>query len=157
MNFFTLSFFIKLIMAFITSAGFAMMFNTNKRHLVYIGICGLGNYAIYYTVLFFLPSSWFWAGFLSAVFTAIFAEVIARVVKAPTIIFLLTGIVPTVPGGSLYYSVRNLLLNNVANSIEKLTVTLMVGIGIAGGIVFVSIVFGTIMDFLAKKKNLSKK
>ena len=152
MSFFTQTFFINLAMSFLTSTTFAIMFNTCKRHLFSVGICGLGTYAVFYTAQLFISSS-FASAFLSAVFTAIFAEVIARTKKAPTIIFLLNGIVPTVPGGSLYYTMRYLILNDFDMAMKYLTETLEIGLGIAGGIVAVSIIFTNLSALREKRKS----
>ena len=147
---------IELAMAFITSCAYALMFQTSRKHLVYIGICGLGTYAIYYLTAELLNSI-FWAAFISAAFTSLFSEVIARVRKAPAIIFLLTGIVPTVPGGALYYTMRNMVLGDISGTLDKLSVTIQTGIGIAGGIVSVSIIFGIIMDYVAKRRKAKRR
>ena len=151
MTFFTTRFFIQLVTSFITSVAYAGMFRTNKRHLLHIGICGTVTYAIYYTILFF-TSSLFAAGFISSMVTALCAEMFARTRRAPTIVFVLPGIVPTVPGGSLYRAMRDLLLKNIDGAIDNFTETLEVGIGIAGGIVTISILFGIITDAIAKRK-----
>ena len=84
--------------------------------------------------------------------TALCAEMFARTRRAPTIVFVLPGIVPTVPGGSLYRAMRDLLLKNIDGAIDNFTETLEVGIGIAGGIVTISILFGIITDAIAKRK-----
>ena len=102
-------------------------------------------------------NSIFWAAFISAAFTSLFSEVIARVRKAPAIIFLLTGIVPTVPGGALYYTMRNMVLGDISGTLDKLSVTIQTGIGIAGGIVSVSIIFGIIMDYVAKRRKAKRR
>ncbi len=151
MNFFTLELLIQLVTSFITSVAFAIMFRINKRHLVHVGICGTLTYAVYYTLLFF-TSSLFVSGFVSSMVTALYAELFARIRRAPTIVFVLPGIVPTVPGGSLYRGTRDLLLRNVEGAIENFAATLEVGIGIAGGIVAVSIIIGIIVDSMAKHK-----
>lgn len=151
MTFFTTTLLIQLITSFITSLTFAITFRVNKRHLVFIGICGTVTYAVYYTLLFF-TSSLFVAAFVSSMATAVYAEIFARIRHAPTIIFVLPGIVPTVPGGGLYRGMRDLLLRKISESLEHFAQTLEVGIGIAGGIVTVSILFGIIVDIIAKKK-----
>lgn len=142
---------LELAMSFVTACSYALMFNTNKKHILYIGICGLGTYAVYYLTMQSLDSI-FWAAFISAAFTALYSEITARVRKAPALIFLLTGIVPTVPGGALYYTMRNMVLGNLSGAFYKLSVTVQTGIGIAGGIVSVSIIFGIVMDSIAKHK-----
>ena len=148
-------FIIELIMAFVTSCAYALMFNTDKKHLLYIGACGLGTFAVYYVTEALLHSI-FWAAFISATFTALFSEIMARVRKAPATIFLLTGIVPTVPGGALYYTMRNMVLGDLAGAFNKFSVTVQTGIGIAGGIVCTSIIFGIIMDSISQRKLKSK-
>ena len=154
MTFFTLEFLIRLVTSFITSIAFAITFRINRRHLFIVGVCGLITYAVYYT-LFFFTSSLFVAAFVSAMVTALMAELLARLRHAPTIVFVLPGIVPTVPGGSLYRGMRDLLMRNIDASLKSFSETLEVGIGIAGGIVAVSIVFGIILDFVSKKKSTS--
>ncbi len=148
--------FIELTMSLITACSYALMFNTNKKHILYIGLCGLGNYAIYY-ISNELLDSLFWAAFLSAAFTALFSEILARFRKAPTIIFLLAGIVPTVPGGALFYTMRNIVLGKIDAALSKFSTTITIGLGIAGGIVTVSIIFGVIMDYVAKRKKAKVK
>ena len=151
MNFFTWELLVQIITSFITSVTFAIMFRISRRHLICVGVCGTITYAVYYTVLFF-SSSLFAAGFISSMVTALYAEIFARLRRAPTIVFVLTGIVPTVPGGSLYRGMRDLLLKNMSGSFNNFGSTLEVGIGIAGGIVAVSILFGIAMDTVAKYK-----
>ena len=151
MTFFTQEFFIQLITSFITSIAFAIMFRVSRRHLAYIGVCGTITFAVYYTLLFF-TGSYFVAAFISSMATAIYAEIFARLRHAPTILFVLTGIVPTVPGGGLYRGMRDLLLHNISDSVSHFATTIEVGIGIAGGIVTVPILLGIVLDFIAKRK-----
>ena len=151
MTFFTPLFFIQLVTAFITSVAFAIMQRISKKHLIHVGFCGTITLAIYYT-LYFFTSSLFVAAFVSAMVTSICAEILARLRHAPTIVFVLTGIVPTVPGGALYRAMRDLLLQKGAEALKNFTETLEVGIGIAGGIVTVPIILGIIIDARAARK-----
>ena len=151
MSFFNSAFFIQLITSLITSVAFAIIFRIGKRHLLLVGICGTLTYAVYYT-LFYFTSSLFVAAFISSMVTALYAEISARLRHAPTIIFVVPGIIPTVPGGSLYGGMRDLLLGNMNGAIENFSSTVEVGIGIAGGIVTVSILYGIALDKIAKQK-----
>ena len=92
------------------------------------------------------------AAFVSTMFTALFAEIASRVRKAPTIVFLIPGVIPTVPGGALYRAMRALLLLDFAGASEALLTTLQIGLGIAGGILTVSIIFGSVMEKIKKGK-----
>jgi uncharacterized membrane protein YjjB (DUF3815 family) len=150
-DFFTSELLIRLITSFICSVAFAVVYKIAPKHLVYGGASGLVTYFIYHTVIFFAQSS-FAAAFLSTMFSATFAEVAARKRKAPTIVFLVPGVIPTVPGGDLYKGMRSLLLSDTASSTFYFLTTIKVGLGIAGGIVTVSIIFGIIYDKISQHK-----
>jgi uncharacterized membrane protein YjjB (DUF3815 family) len=159
-DFFTTQLLVRLITSFICSIAFAVVYRVAPRHLIYGGISGFITYFVYHTVIFFAHSV-FAAAFVSTMFAAIFAEVAARKRRAPTIVFLVPGVIPTVPGGDLYRGMRSLLLSDTASSTFYFLSTIKVGLGIAGGIVTVSIIFGIISDRIAQyryvKMNNSKK
>ncbi len=137
-EFFTPEFSTQLVTALLGTLAFAILFRCRVRHLPYASACGLFTYAIYYTVAF-LGGSLFFAAFLCTAFTTVFAEVCARLRCAPALIFLLPGTIPIVPGSDLYYTMRYLLEGDYPRSFLHLRNALLVGIGIAGGIVAVSI------------------
>ena len=47
---------------------------------------------------------------------------------------------------------RNIVSGDIDAAFAKFSETVTIGLGIAGGIVAVSIAFGVFMDFLAKRK-----
>jgi len=151
-NFFKPLFFIATVTAAIGAVSFAILFNVAPKHLIYGAAAGLVTYAIYYTVEFFTEGMAFPAAFISTMFTAMFAEVFSRVRKAPTIVFLIPGVIPTVPGGALYRAMRALLLLDFDGAFEALVTTLQIGLGIAGGILTVSVILGTVMEKIKKGK-----
>lgn len=137
-DFFTLELLTQLVTAMLGTLAFAILFRCRVRHLPYASACGLFTYAIYYTAVYF-GASLFFAAFLCTAFTTAFSEVCARLRRAPALIFLLPGTIPIVPGGSLYYTMRYLLEEDYTQCYRHLQSTLLVGLGIAGGIVAVSI------------------
>ena len=151
-TFFKPLFFIASIGAILGSASFAVLFNVAPRHLLCGTLCGFLTFLVYYTVEFFTGGMVFPAAFVSTMFTALFAEIASRVRKAPTIVFLIPGVIPTVPGGALYRAMRALLLLDFAGASEALLTTLQIGLGIAGGILTVSIIFGSVMEKIKKGK-----
>ena len=151
-NFFKPLFFIATVAAGLGAVSFAILFNVAPKHLIYGAVAGLVTYAIYYTIEFFTEGMAFPAAFISTMFTAMFAEVFSRVRKAPTIVFLIPGVIPTVPGGALYRAMRALLLLDFDGAFEALLTTLQIGLGIAGGILTVSVIFGSIMEKIKKGK-----
>ena len=151
MNFFTLPLLVRLITSAAGSCAFALIFKTNRRYLPLIGFSGLITYFVYYTVEFF-GGGFFGASFAATVFAAAFGEICARTCHAPAIIYLLTGLSPIVPGGEAYYTMRYLLEGDMPKATAKLWATVGVALGIAGGIVFVSLLVGVILDCRAKKR-----
>lgn len=150
-DFFTLQLLVGLITSFFCSIAFAIVYKINKRHLLLGGVGGLVTYFVYYTIFFLLKSA-FGAAYISTVVAALFAEFMARAKKAPTSVFLIPSVIPTVPGSNLYYFMQNLIHSNSTEAISQLVTALSVALGIAGGTVTVSIIFGTIQDKVAKKK-----
>ena len=138
-DFFTLELLTQLVTAMLGTLAFAILFRCRVRHLPYASACGLFTYAIYYTAVYF-GASLFFAAFLCTAFTTAFSEVCARLRRAPALVFLVPGTIPIVPGSDLYYTMRYLLEENYEKFYAHLQSALLVGIGIAGGIVSVSIV-----------------
>ena len=155
MTLFTLELWCRLIASLVASCAFAVVFRTAPRHLPYAAISGVITYFVYHLVLF-LDASVFLASFLSTVTGAVFAEVYARVRRAPAIIILTAAVIPTVPGSALYYWVQNLLLGDNDTAMAYLGDTIAVGLGIACGIVAVSVSFRAISAYITRKSMLRR-
>lgn len=145
MNFFTSELLVRLITSALGSCAFALIFKTDKRHLLMVSISGFFTYFVYHAVSFF-GGGFFIASFASTVFAAVFGEACARIFRAPTILYLVTGLIPIVPGGEAYYAMRYLLEKRTDLASAKLISTGSVALGIASGIVLVSIVVGVLTD-----------
>ena len=141
-----------LIAALVGTLGFAMLFKMKAKYLIYISVCGFVSYGIYLSVLF-LGYSEILAAFASASFVAIASEILARVLKAPTVIFTVVGIVPIVPGSALYYSMRNLLLRDIDGFFDSLKSACTITAGIVFGIVAIS----ALMKLLTSLKRRNRK
>ncbi len=150
MEFFTTEFFVQIFASLFASVAFAVIFQTHVRHLPFVGVGGLVTYALYYLVAFFSPSV-FLAAFLSTMFAAFFAELCARWRHAPAAVFLFPAIIPTVPGGGLYNTMRFLLSGKREMAMYYFGSTMKVALGIACGIVLVSVIVGLIYDIKRKK------
>ena len=148
---FTLDLLYKLICAGVASIAFAIILKVAKRHLLFSCIGAMMTYLIYF-IANSLLSSLFVAAFVSAMFTSLYAEVLARLRRAPTIVFALTGVIPTVPGGDLYHAMRELITGNVDAALGHFVDTVEIGLGIAGGIVAMSVLFGLTMDMIKRIK-----
>ena len=123
------------VTAAIASLAFAVLFRVNKKHLLWAGLGSIITFAIYYL----LDKNLFLAAIISAVFTALYSELSARIHKAPTLVFLITGIIPTVPGKYLYQTMRYLLEQNADLALSNFLDTMKIALGIAAGVVGVAI------------------
>ncbi|MBR2473771.1 MAG: threonine/serine exporter family protein [Clostridia bacterium] len=120
--------------------GFAIIFNIKPSRLFYVSVGGVGTYTIFSLLLSsMLPL--FACALVASAFSALYSELCARILRAPSIVFLLPCTIPIVPGRSLYSAMSNLLSGNNSLSLEFLYNAASVGVGIACGIIFVSILF----------------
>ena len=101
---------IQIIMAVVGTLGFCLIFHIRKSLLIYPLIGGAICWSIYLLAEFY-GCGCFAASVVSAAAVGIFGELIARIVHAPTTVFLIQACVPLIPGGSLYrtmyYAVRS--------------------------------------------------
>ena len=144
---------IKIIAGAIATLGFAILFRLKPSHWPFAMLDGFFACVCYFafTELFggnFLPN------LLAAFVASVFADLFARICKAPSTVFILPGCIALVPGGTLYYAMSNLLSENREVAVEYFLITLTVGIGIGGGIIAASLLRVTIQ---AISKKLKKK
>lgn len=156
MTFFTDQLIIRLITSAICSMAFAVIFRVEARHLIHTALIGMLTYFVYHTVMFF-GIHIFVASFACTAFAALYAEIYARIKRAPTIVLLSPAVIPIVPGGDLYYTMQHLLNSRWEAALDALTRTLAVGLGIAGGIVVVSIAFRIFVEHYARVKAFKEK
>lgn len=147
---------IKIIAGTISTLGFAILFRLKPSHWPFAMLDGLFACICYFgfTELFgghFLPN------LLAAFVASLFADLFARLCKAPSTVFILPGCIALVPGGTLYYAMSNLLSENREVAVEYFLITLTVGIGIGGGIIAASLLRVTIQAISRKikRKNAS--
>ena len=150
-RFFTLELIIRLAASFVGAGAFSVVFKVNRRHVLFGALNGLITYFVYYTVFFF-SESFFGAAFVSTAFAAAFSELMARIHRAPTSVFLIPGVIPTVPGSNLYLFMRGILVSDMSEATEQLLITLSIALGIALGAVVVSTVWRTVHHKIKGKK-----
>ena len=75
-----------------------------------------------------------------ALFATVYAEVMARAVKAPATPILACSIIPLVPGGKLYYTTYYFVTSDMEKFDTTLGETLQIAAGLAVGIICVSVI-----------------
>ena len=131
------TFLIHVLAGVVGSIGFALLFNLKKAQIPYI-IAGSAIGTAIYLYIYQMTQSAFLSNMLASVFCTASAEILARIRKAPTTLFLIIHIIPLVPGGSLFYSMRSFVLHDNAAFFQYASSTFYTAAGIAIGILIVT-------------------
>ena len=137
---------IQTVGAFLAVISFALILELPKKYLILSGTIGAVGWLVYLLVQA-AAGSVIAAAFLSTLLVALFSHISARVCKAPVTVFLVAGILPSVPGASIYRSVSYVISNNPVLSSHYLVETLQVSGAIAMAIFIMDSLFR-----LGKKK-----
>lgn len=121
---------IQFFSAFAAVAMFALLLEVPKRFIFYAAATG-GIAWWVYVLIGERGGSALAAAFLSTLVVALFSHILARVKKAPVSIFLVSGILPAVPGAAIYRSVYYLIQGSTDLSLYYLIQTLQIAGAIA--------------------------
>ena len=143
---------IQLLSGALGSVGFALIFRLRACLLPLAALGGLLNWGIY-LLLFHLTGNLFLSAILASAATAVYAELLARRLRAPTTLFLVPAVIPSIPGSNLYYTMRGAVTGNFDAVAENALLTLEWAFAIAGGISIVTVVFSVIKGIRKKRAN----
>ncbi|MBQ8289109.1 MAG: threonine/serine exporter family protein [Clostridia bacterium] len=118
---------------------YAVLMRVKLRHLPSIGL-GAGMTYLIFALLNSVGLSLLLSNMIAAMIATIYGEIMARLFKAPVTIYSLPSIIPLVPGGSLYYAMAALMNGNEAEFVSRGTDTVMIALGLAIGIISVSVI-----------------
>lgn len=121
-----------LVTSFFGSIGYACTFNIRAKRLVAAGFGGLIGWAAYLITgcfMFSEPMKYF----VAALVINIYAEIMAVTEKAPSTVFLVSAIMPLVPGGMLYRTMRFAVTKEWGDfgklGVETLSIALALALG----------------------------
>lgn len=118
---------------------YAILMRVKLRHLPAIGL-GAGMTYVLFALLYHFGLSLLLSNMIAAMVATFYGEIMARVFKAPVTIYSIPSVIPLVPGGSLYYTMAALMNGDQAEFISRGTDTVMISLGIAIGIISVSVI-----------------
>ena len=126
----------QLLAACVGTAAFSALFGVPKKYWLDCGICGAVGWGVYLAVMaaYQMPIIGTFAA--SAVLTML-SRCLAIQRKAPTILFLVCGIFPLVPGAAIYYTAYNFFMGQEALALQygmdtiKMAIAIGLGIGAA--------------------------
>lgn len=143
--------FLQIAAALTGTIGFSLFYRVPPRHLAVTITGGVCTW-IAYLVAHHFYSDAFVSNMIAAMFAALWAEIFARVRKAPTNVFLIPAILPLLPGQSFYNTMAALVHNHRAYFSIKAMETLRIVFSIACGVLIVSMFFNLIREFRKQKK-----
>ena len=126
--------------SFIAIVCFAIIIECPKKYLPLAGVIGAVGGTVY-------------AAFFSALAITILSHIFAKGFRAPVTIFLIPGILPTVPGAGMYRIVYYLVAGNQAKCAFYFAQTLE----IAGMIALAIFLVGTIVNVIRKSKKIQER
>jgi len=124
------------IYAYVSTIGFAVLFNAPKSSFIKSGFAGGLGWVIY---IFSknLSGSIVAATFLASLVIAIIGELFAIKDKNPITVYIIPGIIPLVPGFGLYNTMRSIVERRFDLAANHGTEALLISVSIAGALVIV--------------------
>lgn len=142
---------IQIITSFTGAFGFALMFNVKKEHILCASVNGMLTWAVYLASVYMLDDILL-ASVAASVSASIYAQTAARHRMAPATQFMIIGLIPLIPGASLYYTLYHTFISDVEMAREYGFNTLRYVFGIVIGISLVWSVFHFFNMLLHKRR-----
>lgn len=145
---------LRCIGAFGGTLGYAYILNAPVSTVLPASITGLVGYLIYELLVNFAGCGALFAYFISTVVISVACEIEARVMRMPSTIFLLTALVPLVPGYTFYLAMLSMVEDKghlaAAYGLEAVQIVAAIAVGAA----VTSVLFRTMMAKPWKKKTV---
>jgi uncharacterized membrane protein YjjB (DUF3815 family) len=138
---------IQLVAGAVGVCGFSLVLRMKKRRIPYTVLGGLISSALYFVLIYYTDSI-FISSMVAAAAATIYAEIMARLLKAPATVFLLPAIVLLVPGGLLYYTMSSIVARDQLTAAYYGSNTIYTALGIAVGVLGVSVLEYHVNDFI---------
>lgn len=130
---------LKVLCSFIGTVGVALGLGMRPKRAL-LACVGSGITSLIYTMGGLYTSQEFIRCLCGAAFASIFAEICARIAKAPATVFLAPAIVPLLPGGYLYYTMHSIITGARSDAFAYGKLAIYATVGTSMGILIVSTV-----------------
>ncbi len=133
----TLTEIFQIVASFLGSLGFAVLFNIRGKRQILAAVGGMLSWAFF---IFFnkVIGNDVIAYFIVSSLISVYAEIMARMLKTPTTTFVITSLIPMIPGGSLYYTMVSAFSAEGKDFVLRGTHTMELAAALALGIVVVT-------------------
>ena len=140
----------QICMSFIGSLGFSVLFNVRGWKVLLAALGGGVSWALYLLMESGIPGIPH-RYFICACFIALYAEILARVLKTPATTFLIPAMIPHIPGSSLYKTMRFALYKEWMGCLSQAFYTIKLALALALGSAVILTVFNVAAIFLRKR------
>ena len=140
---------VQLVSCTAACVGFAYWFNVKGIQVLYAGIGAFFTWVVY-ALLFEAGYSNFAATLAASIFVAVYAQVMARINKAPATIFQTICVFPLVPGPNLYYMMYCLVMEDHNMAVSEAVTLVVTCLGIALGFIVIEILSKYLLKLSAK-------
>ncbi|OHD19076.1 MAG: hypothetical protein A2Y38_16875 [Spirochaetes bacterium GWB1_59_5] len=130
---------IQLLWAFLATLGFGVLFRAPLRDLPFAAFGGALSWGAY-LVLRAATGSESLSFFVASIVVGIYAEAAAALLKRPATLFIISAIIPLVPGAGMYRTMFEAVAGNAEASAATGFQTLTLAGAIAGGLAVASAV-----------------
>ena len=121
--------------AFGGTLGYAFLLNAPLITVLPASLTGLLGYVIYEVMINLMGQGMIFSYFVATVVIAVICEIAARVMRMPSTIFLLTALVPLVPGYTFYCAMLAIVEHNGAAvasyGLEAVQIVAVIAVGAA--------------------------
>jgi uncharacterized membrane protein YjjB (DUF3815 family) len=139
--------------AFAGTLGYAFMLNAPVRTVLPASLTALLGYMLYAVLHVLTPAGEMTSYFVATVVITVICELEARYMRMPSTIFLLTALVPLVPGYTFYCAMLALVENNSAAVAAHIVKAIQIVAVIAIGAAVVSVLFRTMAGLKNSRKH----
>ncbi|KEI13049.1 threonine/serine exporter family protein [Clostridium novyi] len=123
--------------ALLCSLGFGILFSIRGRKLFFASLGGgIGWY--FYLLCNKYTHSIVFSLFIATISLSIYSEIVARIFKAPVTTFLVSALLPLVPGAGMYYTMYESIIGNATKSLSLGIETILSAGAIAVATIIVS-------------------
>lgn len=137
---------VEIITAFLGTLGFSVVFRSSKKHILLISLGGAVSWATYLLSGMIIHSEPL-CYFIASAAVGLYAEIFARILHTPTTNIFAVAVLPLIPGGALYYTMRYAINGEWERFLIQGDVTLKIAIAIALGIITVSTAVKLVKSF----------
>lgn len=128
---------LRIITSFSGAFAFSLLFSLRGKRLLFASLGGLLCGVIFYFSSLISNREVF-RYFTASIGVTIYTEIVARLLKSPSTCFLSSGIIPLVPGGTLYLSMSAALHGDLNLFFSYGMEAVYISLSIAGGILLIS-------------------